>query len=451
MATDLLKNIRTRIERAAEIGKFPDWYIVELLGHKNRWGTDQVVDISDPDNPGKKKTISLKIVRVEHRIPDNRWIFGGGFRYHPDVTLSQMESHAMEMSIKSWINGIPHGGAKGGAALDPFKCTEEDLMTITLKIVEEAVEAGVIGPYKDRWAPDVGTNEEIMKWIQDQYSYEMRKRGTPQPAAAVTGKPVAVGGMPGRKEATGLGLHYALETFMREAKLKLPKTPTAIVQGFGNVGLHFAKLAKEHKVNIVGVVDQFGGVYSPTGLDIEKMTQYANANKFKSVAGFENANTSAKKMTFEELIAVGADIFVPAALEEVITPEVASRLNFKVVLEGANGPTLPDADPILAERGIMVIPDVYANAGGVIVSYFEWEYDTHIEPFDFQLHPPKEKDEDLVYQSLQEAMSRSGGAIINLQKREQEKGNKISYRMASYIYAMDRALPFFAMKRRKKY
>lgn len=451
MATDLLKNIRNRIEKAAEIGVFPDWYIVELLGHKTRWGSDPVVCISDPANPCQKKETSFKVVRVEHRTPDNRWIFGGGFRYHPDVTLSQMESHAMEMSIKSWISGIPHGGAKGGAAIDPFKHTEEDLLAITIKIVEEAVEAGVIGPYKDRWAPDVGTNEEIMKWIQDQYAYEMRKSRTPQPAAAVTGKPLAVGGMPGRKEATGLGLHYALETFRREAKLKLPRTSTAIVQGFGNVGLHFAKLAKEHKVNIVGVADQFGGIYSPTGLDVEKMMQYANANKFKSIAGFENADSSAKKMTFEELIAVGADIFVPAALEEVITPEVASRLNCKVVLEGANGPTLPEADPILDERGIVVIPDVYANAGGVIVSYFEWEYDTHVEPFDVRLHPPKEKDESLVFRSLQEAMSENGGKIISLQKREQEKGNKISYRMASYIYAMDRALPYFAMKRRKKY
>lgn len=447
MATDLLKNVISRIERVAELAKLPDWYVTELKGFKTRWSTDMLVRINDSANPGKKITRAFKVVRVRHRVPDNRWITGGGWRHHPDVTLSQMESHAIEMSLKCWIMGIPHGGAKGGIAFDPHQYSREDVMAITLKAVDEAIEADMIGPYKDRWAPDVNTNEVIMKWIQDQYSYEMRKRRTPEPAATVTGKPLGFGGIPGRKEATGRGLHYALQVFRKHAGLDLPPTPRVVMQGCGNVGYYFAKLAEEFGIKIVGIKDQFGGVYHPD-LPITELLRYVDTHPKKSVEGFHEICKGDPILTNEDLFSLPADIALPAALEEAITPQIAENLKVKVVLEGANGPTRPKADKILEDRGIVVIPDIYANAGGVTVSYFEWAHDTGIEPFDEALHTPKSKDLELVFASLQEAFSRNGKAIIQLQK-EMNAAQPISFRLASYIYALNRVLPFFAMKRRE--
>src|SRR3989344_4978730 len=457
MATDLLKNIRTRIEKAGEIGKFPDWYITELLGFKRRWSTDQTVETTDLKT-GKKKTESFKVVRVWHRLPDNRWIYGGGFRFHEDVTLSQMESHAMEMSFKDWIMGIPHGGSKGGIAFDPAKYSEDDVVSITLKSAEDAIEANIIGPYIDRWAPDLGTNETVMKWIQDEYSYEMRKRGSPQPAAAVTGKPLDYGGMPGRREATGLGLHYAYETFRKELKEKLPKEPTVILQGFGNVGMHFAKIAMDidKKKIIAGVADiksgVEGGVYCEKGLDIAKLILYAEKNR--TVQGFESEQPTASKATLDEMLEKGADVFVPAALEESVTKERAEKMKIKVQLEGANGPTPPEADPILESRDIVVIPDIYSNSGGVLVSYFEWAQDTGIEPFDTQLVLPRGRSSEvleMVYTSMHDAFLRNGSKIMRIQKQTKDGTKNISYRLASYIYAMERVIPYFATKRKKKY
>lgn len=458
MATDLLKNIRTRIEKAGEIGKFPDWYITELLGFKRRWSTDLVLDVTDIKT-GKKITETFKQVRVWHRLPDNRWIYGGGERYHEDVTLSQMESHAMEMSFKKWIQGIPEGGSKGGIAFDPSKRTEEDIISITIKGVEEAIEANILGPYIDRWAPDLNTNESIMKWSQDEYAYEMRKRGAPQPAAAFTGKPLNFGGMPGRKEATGLGLHYAYETFRKELRGKLPKVPTAIIQGFGNVGMHFAKIAQEadKKKIIVGVADKKNGiesgVYCEKGLDVERLILYAEKNK--TVQGFESEQPTAAKATLSEMLfEKGADVFLPAALEEVVTAELAEKVKIKILLEGANGPTIPEADPILENRGIIVIPDIYANAGGVLVSYFEWYQDTGIEPFDTELTMPQSRGFEvieLVYASMHSAFTRNGDRIMKIQKQTKDSsGKNISYRLASYLYAMERVFPYFAAKRKKE-
>jgi len=449
MATDLLKNILTRIEKVAEIEKFPDWYITELKGFKKRWSTDMLVDVNDPRNPGNKKTESFKVVRSEHRTPDNRWITGGGFRFHPDVTLSQMESHAIEMSFKFWIMGIPHGGAKGGAAIDPAKYSPEDLVAITLKTVEEALEANTIGPFIDRWAPDIGTNEIIMKWIQDQYSYEMRKRGRPEPAAAVTGKPVEFGGIPGRKEATGLGILYGFEVFRKEMPLEILEQPTAILQGIGNVGLHFALFAEEHGIKIIAVQDQFGGVYHPD-LPIKELISYVQTHPRKTVAGFHEICKGDAIKTPEELFSIKADIAVPAALEEAITPKIAELLKVKILLEGANGPTLPEAEPILEEKNIFVIPDIYVNSGGALVSYFEWYLDTHIDPFDILLRPPQYKDASLVFSAMKEAFARNGKEIIKIYKLLKERpDDHISPRLASCIYAMKRVLPFFTMKRRK--
>ena len=449
MATDLLRNILNRIDIAGKIGNFPDWYITELKGFKTRWSTDMLVDVSDSVS-GKKKTESFKLVRVRHRTPDNRWITGGGCRHHPDVTLSQMESHALEMSFKDWTFGIPHGGSKGGCAVDPKRYSKEDMIAITTKETEEAMEAGVIGPYKDRWAPDIGTGENEMKWIQDQFSYEMRKRGTPEPASTVTGKPLLYGGMPGRKEATGRGLHYALRTFRKETAVNLPETPTAVLQGFGNVGFHFARLAEEFGIKIIDVQDIYGGVYHPN-LPIKDLLAYVERNPQKSVFGFHEVCNGDAIQNPEELFSIEADIVIPAALEEAITAKIANTMKCKIVLEAANGPTHPDAELILEDKQICIAPDILVNAGGLIVSYFEWAFDTHIPPFDPLLDIPKYKDESLVFAALQGAITRNSKAVIDVRNHLNKKKMPLSYRLASMIYGMNRVLLFFATKRKKDF
>ncbi len=450
MATDLLKNILTRIEKVAEIERFPDWFLMELKGFDSRWSNDFLVDVNNPDKPGTTKTESFKLVRVRHRLPHKRWIYGGGFRYHPDVTLSQMESHAIEMSIKKWMMGIPEGGSKGGITIDPTRYGREDLIAITTKAIDKAIEYNQIGPNLDRWAPDVGTDEEKMEWMLDHFADEMRKHGHPEPAAPVTGKPIMYGGMPERTEATGRGLHYALRLFRKELGLKLPQKPTAILQGFGNVGFHFAKLAEEEfGIKIVGVLDAYGGVYHPN-LPLKELLRYAKEHPKRSVVGFHEICKGDYIKTPEELFSIKADIAIPAALEETITPAISKILNCKILLEAANGPTLPEADPILEERKILVIPDVF-NAGGVTVSFFEWTHDVHREPFfDQMLEIPRSRTGGLVFASLHEAMTRNGKAIIDIQRKITSEGTPISFRLASYIYALRRVLPFFAAKRRKE-
>ena len=309
-------------------------------------------------------------------------------------------------------------------------------------------------PYIDRWAPDVNTNETIMKWMQDHYSYMMRNRGRIESAACVTGKPVDFSGMPGRKEATGRGLHYALRVFRdltdEKAAIILPKHPTVILQGFGNVGYHFAKLCKEFGLKVIAVLDQYGGVYHPD-LPLADLFTYADNNPRKTVAGFHEICGGDELKNDKELFSIPADIAVPAALEEVITPEIAALLKVKVLLEAANGPTVPEADSILADRGIEVIPDIYANSAGYLVSYFEWEQDTHIKPFDRLLHPPQWREENLVFKAMHDAFVRNGQAIIRIKRKiEAATGHPVDYRLASYVYAMERVLPIYAMKRKEE-
>ena len=454
MPSDLLTNILTRIHEAAAYNSFPDWYIDQLCTHENIWGSDISVKVTDPQNPAQKIWQVFPMVRIHHRRPDNSWIFGGGWRHHPNVTLEMMKSHAIEMSFKGWIMGIPHGGAKGGIAFDPRKYSKEDTIAIVCKAVEEAIKRNCIGPRRDRWAPDVNTNEDIMKWIQDHYSHIVGLDGPVQSEACTTGKPVNAGGIPGRKQATGRGLHYALQIFRSltdgNAEVILPEHPTVILQGFGNVGYHFAKLCDGFGLKIIGVLDQYGGVYHPN-LPIADLISYVDGNPRKTVAGFHEICGGDELIDDKELFSIPADIAVPAALEEVITPEIASLLNVKVLLEAANGPTVPEADPILADRAIKVIPDIYANSAGYLVSYFEWEQDTHVRPFDILLHPPQWREEDLVFTAMHDAFNRNGKSIIRLKRNlEATTGHPIDYRLASYLYAMERVLPIYAMKRKEE-
>jgi len=287
----------------------------------------------------------------------------GGLRFHPDVTLGEVAALAMWMSWKCALTGLPYGGAKGGIACDPRKMSITELERLTRRYTQEMIP--FIGPQVDVMAPDVGTNEQTMAWMMDTYSVHM---GNAVPSI-VTGKPVLLGGSVGRREATGRGVAYLVNRSMDTIGLDASKA-TAVVQGFGNVGSVAALSMAKYGVKIIAVSDAFGGLYNPKGLDIWKLDQYANEKN--TVVGFPEA----EPITNEELLLTPCDILVPAALERQITEKNAGKIQCRILAEAANGPTTYEADAILEQRPeIFVIPDVLCNAGGVVVSYFEWVQD----------------------------------------------------------------------------
>jgi glutamate dehydrogenase (NAD(P)+) len=287
----------------------------------------------------------------------------GGLRYHPDVALGEVAALAMWMSWKCALAGLPYGGAKGGIACDPGKMSREELERLTRRYTQEMIP--FIGPQVDVMAPDLGTNEQIMAWIMDTYSVHM---GCTVPSI-VTGKPVGLGGSLGRREATGRGVGYLVNRASDTLGLDLAKA-TAAVQGFGNVGSVAALSLARYGVKVIGVSDAGGGVYNANGLNLWDLEKYAAKNK--TVAGFPES----EPLTNEQLLVLPCDILVPAAMERQITEANAGKIRCRILAEAANGPTTPEADRILRERPeIFVIPDILCNAGGVIVSYFEWVQD----------------------------------------------------------------------------
>ncbi|SPE60712.1 Glutamate dehydrogenase [Verrucomicrobia bacterium] len=287
----------------------------------------------------------------------------GGLRYHPDVTLGEVAALAMWMSWKCALTGLPYGGAKGGIACDPGKLSMNELERITRRYTQEMI--SFIGPQVDVMAPDLGTNEQVMAWIMDTYSVHM---GCTVPSI-VTGKPVGLGGSLGRREATGRGVGYLINRATDTIGLDISKT-TAAVQGFGNVGSVTALSLARYGVKIIAVTDAFGGVFNPNGLNLWDLDKHVAAHK--TVAGFGEA----EPITNEQLLVLPCDILVPAALERQINEANAGKIQCRILAEAANGPTTPEADRILTERPeIFVLPDVLCNAGGVIVSYFEWVQD----------------------------------------------------------------------------
>jgi len=287
----------------------------------------------------------------------------GGLRYHPDVTLGEVAALAMWMSWKCAITGLPYGGAKGGIACEPGKMSRGELERLTRRYTQEMIP--FIGPQVDVMAPDLGTNEQIMAWMMDTYSVHA---GYTVPSI-VTGKPVGLGGSLGRREATGRGVSYLVNRATDTIGLDISKT-TAAVQGFGNVGSVAALSLARYGVKVIAVTDAFGGVYNQKGLNLWALEKYVAENK--SVAGFKEADP----VTNEQLLVLPCDILVPAALERQITEANAAKIKCRILAEAANGPTTPEADEILNKRDdIFVIPDILCNAGGVIVSYFEWVQD----------------------------------------------------------------------------
>ncbi len=287
----------------------------------------------------------------------------GGLRYHPSVELGEVAALAMWMSWKCALAGLPYGGAKGGVACDPHKLSLNELERVTRRYTQEMIP--FIGPQMDVMAPDLGTNEQTMAWMMDTYSVHV---GCATPSI-VTGKPVGIGGSLGRREATGRGVGYLINRALDTAGLHATDC-TAVVQGYGNVGSIAAFSLAKYGVKIIAVSDMHGGIFNPRGLDLWELDRHVAKNRM--VTGFPGA----EPITNEQLLVTPCDILVPAAMERQITEKNAAKIQCRVLAEAANGPTTPDADLILDQRPeIFIIPDILCNAGGVVVSYFEWVQD----------------------------------------------------------------------------
>jgi glutamate dehydrogenase (NAD(P)+) len=295
--------------------------------------------------------------RVTHNIA--RGPSKGGIRYHPDVTLDEVKALAMWMTWKCALMGIPFGGAKGGVVCNPKQMSRMEIEKMTRRFTSEIINE--IGPEKDIPAPDVGTDPSVMAWIFDTYS--MNKGHSV--LGVVTGKPLNVGGSLGRLEATAHGALYCLREATKKQDRSLAKMRVA-VQGFGNVGSYLARFVAEDGATVVALSDSSGGVYNPNGIDV------ALALAHKQETGRLDGLKDTESITNEELLLIDCDVLAPCALEQVITSANAEKVKASIIVEGANGPTTPTADEILEDKGVLVLPDVLANAGGVVVSYFEW-------------------------------------------------------------------------------
>ncbi len=333
----------------------------------------------------------------------------GGLRYHPDTDLNEVRALAAAMNWKTSLVNIPFGGSKGGIAVDPAELSTRELERLTRNYVRRI--HLLLGPYRDVPAPDVNTNAQVMTWIFDEYS--AHHGYTP---ACVTGKPVELGGSQGREAATGRGVFYITEAFLKHLGMPLAGARVAI-QGFGNVGSNAARFLAEAGAKLVAVADVRGGVFNPQGLDILPLLAYARTQR--TVAGFAGGQA----ISNQDVLEVECDILVPAALHCVITRHNAAKIRAKVIAEAANLPTTPEADEILAQRGIHILPDILTNAGGVVVSYFEWTQNlTQIF-----------WEEDRVNAEMHKTLIRAYRQMAELAAQD-----KIPFRTAAYTVAVDR-------------
>jgi glutamate dehydrogenase (NAD(P)+) len=334
----------------------------------------------------------------------------GGIRFDLGVTLDEVKALAAWMTWKCAVVNIPFGGAKGGVVCDPSQLSNAELERITRRYTSAIIET--LGPDSDVPAPDVNTNERVMAWVMDTYSMHVRHTVT----AVVTGKPVEMGGSLGRREATGRGCMQVTREALR--KLGMPIEGTrVVVQGFGNVGSIAAEMMERQGMKIVAVSDKSGGVYNPKGLRVKELQEHVTKHRF--LREYKNA----EPVTNEQLLTLDCDVLVPAALENVITSTNAAAIKARVICEGANGPTSAGADRILEEKGIFVVPDILANAGGVTVSYFEWVQDRGGYFWD----------EETVNLRLERIMVRSFEDVATMADR-----HGVSLRIAAYMVAIDR-------------
>jgi glutamate dehydrogenase (NAD(P)+) len=342
----------------------------------------------------------------------------GGIRYHPDVSLDEVTALAAWMTWKCAVAHVPFGGGKGGIICDPTRMSRRELEALTRRYVAEIIDA--IGPDKDVPAPDVNTNDQIMAWVMDTYSMHVGYTAT----AVVTGKPIEMGGSLGRREATGRGVSIVTRESTKHLGFDI-KDATVAVQGFGNVGSVSADLLSRIGARIVAVTDWKGGVYNANGLDIAKMIDYSRQHK--TIDGFPGG----EPIENEQLFSLEVDVLVPAALENQITMENAPLIKAKMIVEGANGPTTPDAHRALHERGIFVVPDILANAGGVTTSYFEWVQDRHGYFWE----------EDEVNRRLEAKMVEAFEDVLQMSLKY-----KTDMRTAAYIVAINRVATVTRMR-----
>ena len=347
--------------------------------------------------------------RVQHSLA--RGPAKGGIRYHSSVDLDEVRALAMWMTWKCAVVNIPYGGAKGGVTVDTGALSQRELEGLTRRFASEI--SIIIGPEKDIPGPDVGTNEQVMAWIMDTISMHQGY----SISGVVTGKPVGIGGTVGRREATGRGVSIVIREALKGMGRSLEGT-TVVIQGFGNVGTHAARLLREMGCVVVGVSDTSGGFANPRGLDLQQILLYKQGGgRLIDYPG------EGESLSGEDVVELPCDVLVPAALEGQITRANADRVRASLVAEGANGPTTPEADAILYDRGVQVIPDVLANAGGVTVSYFEWVQD-------LQNHFWGEKE---IVQNLERVLTTAYGQVAALAAAE-----NVDMRMAANILAVQR-------------
>lgn len=366
--------------------------------------------------PFKRDDGSMQVVygyRVQHN--GARGPYKGGIRYHPDADIDEVRALASLMTWKTALVDVPFGGAKGGVQVDATKLSQRELEQVTRRYTDQI--GHIIGPTRDIPAPDMNTNAQVMSWILDQYG---RKNG--HTTQIVTGKPVALGGSYGREEATGRGVVVTMEEAVRELDLGDPSEVSIAIQGFGNVGSWAAHIAAERGYRIVAVSDIKGGIYAPDGLKVDELQAHlADTGSVIDFPGSDNVSN-------EDLLELPVEVLIPAALGEVITDGNADRVQARLIVEGANHPITPIADYALADRGVLIVPDILANAGGVTVSYFEW----------VQNNQEIRWDHHDVNRRLELKLQRAYNQCRAFQVSHQEDG--LSFREAAFALAVDRVV-----------
>jgi glutamate dehydrogenase (NAD(P)+) len=354
--------------------------------------------------------------RVQHNL--GRGPAKGGIRYHQGVTIDEVKALAMWMTWKCAVVGIPFGGGKGGVIVDPKKLSLKEVEALTRRFTTEI--SVLIGPERDIPAPDVNTNAQVMAWMMDTYSMH---QGYTVPGV-VTGKPISLGGSEGRNEATARGAVYTIVDAAAHLGMDLTKA-TVAVQGFGNAGSIAARLIRDEGATVIAVSDTGGGILNRAGLDVDRVIGWKKEHG--TVAGFPGA----RAISNDQLLEVECDVLIPAALENQISAANAGRVKAKIVAEAANGPTTPEADAILHDKGVFIIPDILCNAGGVTVSYFEWVQDLNRDHWS----------EAIVNAKLKEIMDRSFGEVLAIAIRED-----VNMRTAAYLVAVQRVADATAMR-----
>jgi glutamate dehydrogenase (NAD(P)+) len=396
------ESMMSRFDRAAQLLDLdPDLYAVLRVPNRE-------LKVYIPTKMDSGRIQVFEGYRVQHNFA--RGPAKGGIRYAPDVSLDEVRALAAWMTWKCAVVNVPFGGAKGGIICDPQQMSMGELERMTRRYAAELLD--FIGPEKDVPAPDMNTNEQTMAWIMDTYSMHARHTVT----AVVTGKPIDLGGSSGRREATGRGILFVVNEAIKRYKMTPPET-RVVVQGSGNVGGIGAELLHKTGYKVVAISDIHGGIYNPNGIDIPEALRYLRTTRsFEGYEGVEFVNN-------QELLELDCDVLVPAATENQITAQNADRLKCKVLAEGANGPTAAAADEILHEKGVFVVPDILANAGGVTVSYFEWVQDRqgYFWP------------EDVVNERLQQKMVASFNDLCRY-----ADAHHVDTRTAAYMLAIDR-------------